>query len=141
MTAGGRAMSSLTLLRIENGARVPTLDEALALAYLLGTSLAHLLSPSEGLVWLTDKFGVDAAAMRNILLFGDPLLLSATGRRVSLRIQLVHALEVHAQALVDAKRGGDSAGVHASALALRDLIEAHLEQMNEVGDDSETEAS
>jgi len=131
----------LTLLRIENVARVPSVDEALALAHLLEDAPAHLLSPSGGDVWLTDNFGIDGAGMRNFLVFGDPLLLTPPGRRASLRIRLVHALEVHAQALVDAKRGGDRAGVQTAAKAISDLLGEHRDQIGDIEEEPEEETT
>ena len=138
MTEEGRPMSKAALLRIENGQRGLMLDEALALAELLNVATGHLLSPREGeLVWLTDKRGVDAAGMRNWLLFADPLLWSPTGHRVRLRLQLVQAIEVYAQAIIDAKNGGDDERQRVAIDALEAAIMGHNKAMAEIGDDDE----
>jgi hypothetical protein len=103
-----------------------SLDEALALAWVLGVAPAHLLSPQEDeLVALTDQTAVDGAGIRNWLLFGDPLLASPEGQRVAERMRLVFAIEGYAQAIIDAKRGGDEAGRIAAAEAIQRAIEAH----------------
>ena len=135
MTDAGHPMSTLTLARIEKGERVPTLDETLALAQLLYVAPAYLLSPSGGNVWLTDKIGVDGAGMRNFLLLGDPLLLTPPGRRTALRFELANAIEKIAQAIVDARRGNDEAGVLAGTKALKDVIDGHREQLAAVESD------
>src|SRR5688500_17476466 len=56
MTAVGRPISKVGLLRIESGARGISLDEAIALIAELHAVPPHLLTPPEGeYVWLTDK--------------------------------------------------------------------------------------
>jgi len=75
MTAVGRPLGKLALMRIENGERGLSLDEALALAlaFLLQAAPAHLLKPREGeLVALVDGGNGNGAAIRNFLRFGEP---------------------------------------------------------------------
>lgn len=125
MTKAGRPMNKASILRIERGEREPSLDEALGLAWVLGVAPAHLLSPSDdGYIFVVDQVGIDSSALRNWLLFGDPMLLSAEGRRVRARIRLPFELEALARALLDAKAGGDEAGYKAAAERMRDAIMA-----------------
>jgi transcriptional regulator with XRE-family HTH domain len=140
MTDAGRPLSKVALLRIETGKRGLSLDEALALAALLPVAPAHLLSPpDDAMVWPTDNLGFDGSAMRNWLLFGDPLLLTPTGQRAKLRIGFTHAIEVYAQAIVDAKNGHDSEGQkHATDALYRTIVE-HQAAMRRIGDDEPTE--
>jgi len=138
VTAAGQPLDKAAVLRIERGGRGVSLDEALALAWVLGVAPLHLLSPPDGqVVWVTRKAAVDGAGLRNWALFGDALLLSAEGRRVKGRIRLVLEVEGLAQALVDAKRGGDSAGAQAAAQALKDAIISHQRQLGAVGEEEE----
>jgi len=133
MTEAGRPMSKAALLRIEKGTRGLSLDEAVALAELLGVAPAHMLSPpDDAIVWLTSKSGVDGSGMRNWLLFGDPLLLSPPGQRVTLRLQLVGAIEVYAQAIIDAKKGRDRNGEQHAIRALEAAILNHNTELGKV---------
>jgi transcriptional regulator with XRE-family HTH domain len=128
VTAAGRRMNKVAVSRLEKGPseRGVSLDEALALAYVLGGAPAHLLSPPEGeLVALTDQAAVDGAGLRNFVMFGDPLLASPEGQRAADRMRLVFAIEGYAQAIIDAKRGGDEAGRIAAAEAIQQAIETH----------------
>jgi transcriptional regulator with XRE-family HTH domain len=139
MTEEGRPMNKAALLRIENGQRGLSLDEALALAELLKVAPAHLLSPpDDAMVWLTDNRGVDGAGMRNWLLFGDPLLLNPPGRRFVLRAELVGAIEVYAQAIIDAKNGRDEEGRKHAIRALEAAIMEHNTAISQVADEEES---
>jgi transcriptional regulator with XRE-family HTH domain len=124
MTEGGRPLSKVALLRIEKGTRGLSLDEALALARVLDVAPAHLLSPPDGsTVSLTDNVAVDGAGLRNWLLFGEPLLHETpTGRRAHMRMRFAAAVETYAQALVDAKNGGDTAGVENAKRMLASVL-------------------
>jgi hypothetical protein len=112
MAEAGRPLSKLTLLRIESGDRGLPLDDALALADVLGVAPAHLLTPPDGeMVWPTDKRGVDGEGMRNFLRFGHPMLgATPEGKRARLSAALEEIVLAQAQAFVDAARGGDKAG-------------------------------
>jgi transcriptional regulator with XRE-family HTH domain len=133
MRERGQPMSKAAVLRIESGERGLSLDEALAFAWVLNAAPAHLLSPPEGeYVMLTADGGVDGSGLRNWLLFGDPLLLSTEGKRVKTRMNAVFTIEALAQAIVDAKRGGDRAGVDAAALRLRDVIATHQDELEAI---------
>ena len=68
---------------------------------------------------------MSGAEFRNWLLFGDPLLVSEEGQRVRARFKAIFAIERLAQAMVDARRGDDSAGVNAAAKELTDIILKH----------------
>jgi transcriptional regulator with XRE-family HTH domain len=130
MREHGQQMSKAAVLRIESGDRGLSLDEALAFAWVLNAVPAHLLSPPEGEgVMLTADAGLDGSGLRNWLLFGDPLLISTEGKRVRTRMTAIFAIEALARAIVDARQGGDRAGVNAASLRLRDVIETHQDEL------------
>jgi transcriptional regulator with XRE-family HTH domain len=115
MRDAGRPMSKPALLRIENGERGLSLDEAVAFAYLLNAAPAHMLSPPEGdAVMLTDNAGVDGEGLRAWLRTGDPF----GDFQAELRGDLERLVTTHARALVDAQRGGDTAGTKAALFEL-----------------------
>lgn len=133
MTERGRPMSKQALLALENGRRSVSLDEALALAAILYVAPAHMLSPpDEEIVWLTDTQGVDGEGMRAWLLHGDEFVATASDyQRGELAKGFERVALAHAQALLDAQRGDDKAGVKTqlvalgqTALAYRDALEA-----------------
>jgi transcriptional regulator with XRE-family HTH domain len=133
LEVAGRPMNKAAIVRIERGERGVSLDEALALAYVLNVAPATMLSPPEGEhVWLTGTFAVEGWELRNWLLFGDPTLWTSEGQRVRARMDLVFTIEGFAQAIVDAKRGGDTAGSQAAALALRDAINDHQQKLEAI---------
>jgi hypothetical protein len=126
-------MSKAAVLRIESGDRGLSLDEALAFAWVLNAAPAHLLSPPEGEgVMLTADAGLDGSGLRNWLLFGDPLLISTEGKRVRKRMDAIFTIEALAQAIVDAKRGGDEAGSKATVLQLHKVIGSHKEELEAI---------
>jgi len=126
MTAVGRPLGKLAYMRIENGDRGLPLDEALALAFLLEIAPAHLLTPPEGeLVALVDGMNFNGAAMRNFLRSGVPF--EATRERLS--AQLERLVLIHAQALLDANRGNDRAGVNEALVALGRVALEHREAL------------
>ncbi|MDQ3381637.1 MAG: helix-turn-helix domain-containing protein [Actinomycetota bacterium] len=123
MTEVGRPMSKPALLRIEKGSapedggRILTLDEALAFCSVLGIAPATMLSPPEGeLVWLDDEHGVDGEALRNWLHLGA--VFSPATTREKLRKDIEQVVLSHAQALQDANRLGDEAGVRDAVRSL-----------------------
>ena len=109
------------------------LDEALALAYVFHVAPATMLSPPRA-----STFGsrapcaVEGWELRFWLLFGDPTLWTPEGQRVRARMDLVFTIEGFAQAIVDAKRGGDTAGSQAAAEALRDAINHHRQKIEAI---------
>jgi transcriptional regulator with XRE-family HTH domain len=120
MTEAGRPMGRAALLRIENGERGLSLDEALSFAAVLHVAPAHLLSPrGDGIVWLTSKLGVDGEGMRAWLLHGDEFIATASDYH---RGEHAKALErvvlAHAKALMDAQNGDDKAGMKTELVAL-----------------------
>jgi transcriptional regulator with XRE-family HTH domain len=120
MTEAGRKLGKLAYMRIENDDRGLSLDEALALAFILRVAPAHLLTPPEGeLVALVDGANVNGEAMRNFLRSGVPF----ASTREQLSAQLEQRVLIQAQALIDADRGNDKAGRND---ALRALVEAAL---------------
>jgi transcriptional regulator with XRE-family HTH domain len=125
MTEQGQPMSKAALLRIENGERGLSLDEALAFAAVLYAVPAHLLSPpDDAIVRLTDKLGVDGEGLRAWLVHGYEFIATASdyhrGERAKSLEKIVLA---NAQALVDARRGKDKAG---EVAALKQLAETSL---------------
>ena len=136
MTAEGRPLSKVALLRIENGKRGLSLDEALALAKLLNVAPAHLLSPPDGShVWPTDGIGLNGGEMANFLLFGDPLLITPPGQRTALRIDFVHTVEALVRAIGDARNGRDTAGLERATHELERVIIEHGKRIGQVADD------
>jgi transcriptional regulator with XRE-family HTH domain len=125
MTERGRPMSKAALLRIENGERGLSLDEALAFAAVLFAVPAHLLSPpDDAIVWLTDNMGVDGEGLRAWLLHGYEFIATASDYHRGERAKsLEEVVLAHAQALVDARRGKDKAG---EVAALKQLAETSL---------------
>lgn len=137
MTSGGRPMSREALNRIENGSRGISLDEAVALAHLLQVSFAHMLTPPDGaFVGATDQVGFDGEAVRNFLIYGDAALVTNRGRRVRASRQLERVIEAQAQALVDARRGNDSAGLQAASDAIVDAALLHRMRRHKFRDDT-----
>lgn len=139
MSREGRPMRKEALLRIEKGTRGVSLDEAVALAALLHVSLAHLLSPPDGTyIGVTGNRGFDGAALRNFLLFGDPMLgVTSRGRRVRQDRYLVDEIVVYAQALLDARKGKEGVGEKAARDKIYEAVERHRMRMAKVGDDDE----
>jgi transcriptional regulator with XRE-family HTH domain len=123
MTEVGRPMNKLAVLRIESGERGLSLDEAFAFADVLNAVPAQMLSPvGDDLVKLTETHAVDGGGMRAWLRFGGSFIAQGGDipdeRLEDLELQ---ALALHAQALIDANRGGDTAGVKEAFYAIRDV--------------------
>jgi transcriptional regulator with XRE-family HTH domain len=133
MTEQGRPLRKEALLRIEKEkpSRVVSLDEAIALGWLLQAVPAQLLTPPEGAyLALTDKVGVDGEGLRNWLVYGDPLLampvpIDSDQARAVMGARLQRDLTSHAFALVDAVRGKDKAGITAAGEAIVEVVAAY----------------
>lgn len=112
MTDAGRPMSKAALLRIENGTRGISLDEALALIAILWAVPPHLLTPPDGeLVCLTDEIGVDGGGLRGWLRYGHTFATSSGDLPDELVTdRVLETIAIHAVAFVDAMRGKDKAG-------------------------------
>jgi transcriptional regulator with XRE-family HTH domain len=128
MTAAGRPLGKLAYMRIENDERGLSLDEALALAFILQAAPAHLLTPAEGeLVALVDGANANGRAMRNFLRFGNPFAPEVARERLSAHLE--QAVLVYAQALVDAHKGKDAAGMNDALRALAQTAIDHREAL------------
>jgi transcriptional regulator with XRE-family HTH domain len=143
MSEQGRPLNKAAVLRIENGERRISLDEALALAAILSAAPAHLLSPpGDEVVWLTDKQGVDGEGMRAWLLHGDRFIVTWGDYQAGEREKAFgRALLVHARAYIDAERGDDKGGRARELAELVNLAAAYSQtadkhQASEEGDDA-----
>lgn len=130
MTDAGRPLSRAALLRIENGTRGLSLDEAVALALVLRANPSHMLTPpGDSMLALTDREGVDGPALRNWLTTGNPILAwPASPRdedRDTLAELLLRTVTYHAVALIDAERIGDKDGIVVAARAIKEAIDKH----------------
>ena len=83
---------------------------------------------------------MSGAEFRNWLLFGDPLLVSVEGQRVRARYTAIFAIERLAQAIVDARRGADTAGVERAAQELTDIVLKHQKEIEAI-EGGDTDAS
>jgi transcriptional regulator with XRE-family HTH domain len=136
MTEAGRPMSKRALLGIEKGkeegGRGLSLDEALSLCYLLRAAPATMLSPAEDeLVWLTDDAGVDGDALRNWLRYGA--VFSPATTREKLREDIEQVVLGYAQALLDAHKGNDGAGVRDAVMGLARSAVTYRKELDERG--------
>ena len=137
MSEAGRPLSKAGLLRIENGDRGISLDEAIALAFSLRAVPANLLSPPEGaVVELTAKAAVDGGGMRNWLVAGDPILAwPATPRdedRDALAEILMRKVTYAATGMLDASRANDQAGMRAGLDAITNAIDKHRGALQQI---------
>ena len=122
MTDAGRPMSKAALLRIENGDRGLSLDEALAFAAVLFAVPAQMLTPPDDeTLWLTEKMGVDGEGLRAWLLHGAGFIASDSEYQRDERDKAIGQYTLAAaQAAIDPNRAGDKAGVR---LALQRIID------------------
>jgi hypothetical protein len=88
MTAAGHEISPTTVHDIGAGKRKNvTLDEAVAFAYVLGTSLGELTSPRDGeTVWPTAHAGFNAEYWRYWLAYGYPVGRESEAKAAPARI-------------------------------------------------------
>lgn len=136
MTEAGRPMSKRALMGIEKGkqegGRGLSLDEAIALCQLLRAAPATMLTPAEGeLVWLTDDTGTDGDGLRNWWSHGAVFSPAAT--REKLREDIEQVVLAYAQALLDADKGGDNAGVLDAMKGLARSAYAYGKELEERG--------
>ncbi len=136
MGEAGRPLGKASLVRVENDAREPTLNEVVGLAHLLAAAPANLLSPpADKWFALTDTVGIDDVGLRNWLLTGVGFTVwpAQPGEkdRAILRVWLQNSVTAHAAALADASRVNDQAGIVAAVDAIigavrqyQDAIEA-----------------
>jgi hypothetical protein len=116
----------------EEGGRGLSLDEALAFCSVLQAAPANMLSPAEGeLVWLTADRGVDGEGLRNWLRFGA--VFSPATTREKLRDDIEEIVLGLAQALLDAYRSGDNAGVLDAMRALARSAVTYSKELEERG--------
>jgi transcriptional regulator with XRE-family HTH domain len=136
MTDQGRPLSKAALLRIENGQRGLSLDEAMAISAILRVAPALMLSPADddSYVWLTDKEGVNASAIRSFLRFGDALRLTTDGQRDRLSEELERRIVMLANALMDADRTKNVAARRDALVALADTAAGYREALEGVDD-------
>jgi transcriptional regulator with XRE-family HTH domain len=141
MTEVGRPMSKAALLRIENGERGLSLDEAIALTRILHAVPAQILTAPDGtLTALTGHESVDGGGMRNWLMYGEPVLafsiaidLEGTEPRAVLRGRLESDITHHALALADAARANDKAGITAAGEAIVRAVHTYQEATEQRG--------
>jgi len=110
-------MSRAALLRVERNERGLLLDEAIALSASLSVSLAHLLTPpgdAELDVGLRGYPGLGGGAVRSLIRYGNPLAAAGSRPTDALASEVVPL----AQALLDAQRGDDKAGMREAMAAL-----------------------
>ena len=119
----GLPIGKASLVRIENGSRAVTLDEAIGLATVLDTSLAHMMTPPEG-AWLSPRkgWGVDSSSLRPFLLTGFGVPPDPETRRTKKRVWMERSLTAYATALSDALRIRDKAGQLANIEAILDVV-------------------
>lgn len=129
VTKGGLPLGASGLSRIESGDRGISLDEALALALHLNASPAHLLTPPDGSVALSDNFAIDGPGLREWLRFGlwnwdtggEPT--GDVGHEEGREAQSDRQLTSLALLLVDAARKRDNAALKATLEALKRVLE------------------
>ena len=129
-------MSKRALLGIEKGkeegGRGLSLDEAIGLSKLLGASLSTMLTPAgEGLVWLTDDAAVDGDGLRNWFRHGA--VFGPASTREKLRDEIEQVVLAYAQALLDAKKGDDQAGLLDAARGLARSAVTYRKELDERG--------
>jgi hypothetical protein len=132
MREAGFPMDKAAVQRVEKGERGLSLDEALAFAVVLDAVPAHLFTPpGEERVALTRNFyDLDGTDMRTWLRYGKGFMFAAGDLPAELvEDRAMHAMAVHAQALVDAKRNGDSAGIQDAYHAMAAVLDAERERL------------
>lgn len=140
MSDAGRSVSKASLVRLELAEREPRLDEALALARVLGTAPALLLSPSDDeRVSVTSDTTLDGTQLREwfrhgmareILVLGD----KSPGKRMVESMTLAIAADA-ARNLTDAQSARDTAGAADALRALKTVLNAYSD-IRDGGDDS-----
>jgi transcriptional regulator with XRE-family HTH domain len=135
MSAAGHPMTKVAITRLEADKleRKLTLDEALALSWVLEVAPMLLLTPepSEHLFPVA-SIGLGKSETRNWLTFGNPGLHDVKGQRVKTRLALVQSVERQAQNLVDAIKLGDSDDRNVALVALAKLVVRHKKEIDEL---------
>jgi len=133
MRVDGRPMTKVAVLRIEKGERGISLDEAIAFVAVLFAVPPQLFAPPEGkLIALTSNMAVDAAGMRGWLRYGDSFIASEGDLPPERELDLyLRSATIRAQALVDAERQGDKAGIQDAFLGLRNIVNAYRAKVGE----------
>ncbi len=132
MTAAGQSMHREALLRVENGTRRLSLDEALAFAQVLAASPANLLSPPEGAATAPiETIGYDGAGLRQWLATGSggqawPGHIETADDRALAESWFEAVLSALAAALLDAHRAGDKEGVNVIGQRIVEETRAYL---------------
>ena len=132
MTDVGRPLDKAAVLRIENGERRLSLDEAIAFASVLNAVPANMLTPPDDeFLAVTDNVAIDGEALRSWLVTGSALpgwpqhMPGTPEDRLRLDALLEDRVAAYAQALVDADRAADLAGTKAAVIAIRGAVLEH----------------
>jgi transcriptional regulator with XRE-family HTH domain len=145
MTEAGYPMDKAAVLRVEKGKRGLSLDEALGFCAVLNVAPAYMLTPPDStFIALTDKFGMDAEALREWLQFALWNWTPAPDEdhfRAGLRDRFENVAAQLAQALVDANRGGDKVGTQSAVLALARAAQSYEAELGKYEADFEKERS
>jgi transcriptional regulator with XRE-family HTH domain len=133
MREAGFPMDKAAVQRVEKGERGISLDEALAFASVLSAVPAQLLTPpGDEDVYLTKNVGVNGAGMRAWLRYGDAFIADGGDLPDELfRDRVMQAMAVYAQALVDAKRNDDKAGIQDAYRAIETVLDRERERQDE----------
>lgn len=136
MTTAGHPMTKAAITRLESDEldRKLTLDEALALAWVLEVAPMLLLTPDSGeYLFPAASIGLGKSETRNWITFGNPWLEdSSKGRRVKARIALFQSLERQAQILIDAIKMKDDAERTVAVNKLIKIAVSHKRQVDEL---------
>ncbi len=130
MSDAGYPMKKKAILEIEKGQRKITLDEALALAWVLPAAPMNLLAPPGDYVFPVESMGLDTHGFNNWINWGDPWLTTAKGKRVRSRMNLFASAENLAQSLLDAHRSNNKELELKSLVALGKLVERHKTEID-----------
>jgi transcriptional regulator with XRE-family HTH domain len=139
--AGHRTIDKAAVLRIEQGKRGISLDEAFAFASVLFAVPAQLFTPpGDERVYITQNYAVDGEEMRAWLRYGDAFVAHGGDLPEELwQDRAMEAMAVHARALIDANRNKDKAGIQDAFRAMRDVLYAERER-REAGEPEKAES-
>ena len=133
--AGHSTIDKAAVLRIEQGKRGISLDEAFAFASVLFAVPAQLFTPpGDELIYISQNYAVDGGGMRAWLRYGDAFVAHGGDLPEELwQDRAMEAMAVHARALVDADRNNDKAGIQDAFRAMRDVLHAERERREVAG--------